>query len=101
MLQKNIDKLENLRLIGYTTSAVARPYNLIAIVLSVSIMVLSLWIISQVRPLYINYLVESTGREIHATMALTIVCGIVLMFGIILFNISVIRRKIVEISRKR
>lgn len=101
LLQKNIDKLENLRLIGYTTSAVARPYNLIAIVLSVSIMVLSLWVISQVRPLYINYLVESTGREIHATMALTIVCGIMLMFGIILFNISVIRRKIVEISRKR
>ena len=101
LLQKNIDKLENLRLIGYTTSAVARPYNTIAILLSVSIMMLSLWIISQVRHIYINYLVESTGREMHGTMALTIVCGLGLMIGIIIFNIGVIRRKIVEISRKR
>lgn len=101
LLQKNIDKLENLRLIGYTTSAVARPYNTIAILLSASIMMLSLWIISQVRHIYIDYLVESTGREMHGTMALTIVCGLGLMIGIIIFNIGVIRRKIVEISRKR
>ena len=101
LLQKNIDKLENLRLIGYTTSAVARLYNTIAILLSVSIMMLSLWIISQVRHIYIDYLVESTGREMHGTMALTIVCGLGLMIGIIIFNIGVIRRKIVEISRKR
>ena len=101
LLQKNIEKLENLRLIGYTTSAVARPYNVIAITLSVSIMILSLWIISQLRLIYIDYLAESTGREIHGTMALTIVCGLALMVGIIIFNIGIIRRKIVEISRKR
>ena len=101
LLQKNIEKLENLRLIGYTTSAVARPYNMIAITLSVSIMILSLLIISKVRLIYIDYLVESTGRDIHGTMALTIVCGLILMVGIIIFNMGVIRRKIVEISRKR
>ncbi len=101
LLQKNIEKLENLRLIGYTTSAVARPYNVIAITLSVSIMILSLLIISKVRLIYIDYLVESTGRDIHGTMALTIVCGLALMVGIIIFNMGVIRRKIVEISRKR
>ena len=64
-------------------------------------MILSLWIISQLRLIYIDYLAESTGREIHGTMALTIVCGLALMVGIIIFNISIIRRKIVEISRKR
>ena len=101
LLQKNIEKLENLRLIGYTTSAVARPYNVIAITLSVSIMILSLLIISKVRLIYIDYLIESTGRDIHGTMALTIVCGLALMVGIIIFNMGVIRRKIVEISRKR
>ncbi len=101
LLQKNIDKLENLRLLGYSTSTVARPYNLITIVLSISIMVLSLLIISRVRVWYISYLVESTGRDIGGTMAITIVMGLVLMFGIILFNMGVIRKKIVEISRKR
>lgn len=101
LLQKNIDKLENLRLLGYSTSAVAHPYNMIAIVLSVSIMMLSLWIISQLRLLYIDYLMESTGRQIDGTMAITIVIGAVLILGIILFNMGIIRRKIVEISRKR
>lgn len=101
LLQKNIDKLENLRLLGYSTPAVARPYNMIAIVLSVSIMMLSLWIISQLRLLYIDYLMESTGRQVDGTMAITIVVGVVLMLGIILFNMGIIRRKIVEISRKR
>lgn len=101
LLQKNIDKLENLKLLGYTTSAVARPYNTIAITLSVTIMMVSLWLISQLRNLYIDYLVETTGREVDATMALTIVAGLALMFGIILFNISIIRRKIVQISRMR
>ena len=101
LLQKNIDKLENLKLLGYTTSAVARPYNTIAITLSVTIMMVSLWLISQLRHLYIDYLVETTGREVDATMALTIVAGLALMFGIILFNISIIRRKIVQISCKR
>lgn len=101
LLQKNIDKLENLRLIGYSTSAVARPYNIIAIALSTSIMLLSLWIISQVRMLYIDYLIESTGREIGGTMALTIVVGLALMFAIIFFNMTIIRRKIIQISRKR
>lgn len=101
LLQKNIDKLENLKLLGYTTSAVARPYNTIAITLSVTIMMVSLWLISLLRHLYIDYLVETTGREVDATMALTIVAGLALMFGIILFNISIIRRKIVQISRKR
>lgn len=101
LLQKNIDKLENLKLLGYTTSTVARPYNTIAITLSVTIMMVSLWLISQLRNLYIDYLVQTTGREVDATMALTIVAGLALMFGIILFNISIIRRKIVQISRKR
>jgi hypothetical protein len=34
-------------------------------------------------------------------MAITIIAGFVIMLGIILFNLSVIRRKIAQISKKQ
>jgi hypothetical protein len=101
LLQKNIDKLRTLIQIGYKPSTVAAPYNAIAIALSASIMALSLWILTHVRPLYIDYLTESTQREISSSMTLAIVSGFIIMIVIILFNMSVIRRKIAQISKKQ
>jgi hypothetical protein len=101
LLQKNIDKLRTLIQIGYKPSTVAAPYNAIAIALSASIMALSLWILTHVRPLYIDYLTESTQREISSSMTLSIVSGFIIMVVIILFNMSVIRRKIAQISKKQ
>ena len=101
LLQKNIDKLRTLTQIGYKPSVVATPYNAITIALSGSILALSLWIIANVRRLYIDFLAESTEREINSGMAITIIAGFVIMLGIILFNLSVIRRKIAQISKKQ
>jgi hypothetical protein len=100
-LQKNIDKLRTLTQIGYKPSVVATPYNAITIALSGSILALSLWIIANVRRLYIDFLAESTEREINSGMTITIIAGFVIMLGIILFNLSVIRRKIAQISKKQ
>ena len=97
LLQKNIDKLRTLIQIGYKPSTVAAPYNTIAILLSISIMALSIWILSKVRVLYIDYLTESTGSTIEGGMAATIVSGFIIMLAIILFNLSIIRSKIKEI----
>lgn len=99
LLQKNIDKLRTLIHIGYRPSTVAAPYNAIAIILSASIMILSIWILSHVRVLYIDYLAEAAGRTIEGGMTLTIISGFILMVGMILFNISIIRGKIQQISR--
>lgn len=99
LLQKNIDKLRTLIQIGYRPSTVAAPYNAIAIILSASIMILSIWILSHVRVLYIDYLAEAAGRTVEGGMTLTIISGFILMVGMILFNISIIRGKIQQISR--
>lgn len=101
LLQKNIEKLRTLIQIGYKPAMVAAPYNAITIILSVSIMALSLWILAHLRPLYIDYLEESTQREISSSMTLTIVSGFIIMVVIILFNMSVIRRKMAQISKKQ
>lgn len=101
LLQKNIEKLRTLVQIGYKPAMVAAPYNAITIILSASIMALSLWILAHLRPLYIDYLAESTQREINTGMTLTIVAGFIIMTAIMLFNMSVIRRKIAQISKKQ
>ena len=101
LLQKNVDKLRTLTQIGYKPSTVAAPYNAITIALSGSIFALSLWILAHVRELYIDFLAESTEREINSGMTLTIIAGFVIMLCIIAFNLSVIRRKIAQISKKQ
>ena len=101
LLQKNIDKLRTLIQIGYRPTVVATPYNIIAVILNASIMVISIWILSHVRVLYIDYLAEAAGREIEGGMTLTIAAGVALMIAMIMFNIYIIRRKVTQISRMK
>ena len=101
LLQKNIDKLRTLTQIGYKPATVAAPYNAITIALNGSILALSLWLLANVRKLYIDFLAESTEREINGGMTVTIIAGFAIMLCIILFNMSVIRRKIAQISKKQ
>lgn len=101
LLQKNVDKLRTLIQIGYKPATVAAPYNAIAITLNASIIALSLWLISHARAMYIDFLRESTAREIDGGMTLTLIAGFVIMICFILFNLSIIRRKIAQISKRQ
>lgn len=101
LLQKNVDKLRTLIQIGYKPATVAAPYNAIAITLNASIIALSLWLISHARAMYIDFLRESTAREIDGGMTITLIVGFVIMICFILFNLSIIRRKIAQISKKQ
>lgn len=102
LLQKNIDKLENLVLIGHTPMMVSMPYILMTIVLNVSIMVVSFIIIAIGRtqllePMFNDFL----GAGLTTTMTPTYITGVVLTVTIILFNVFIIYRKVRQISRKR
>ncbi len=101
LLQKNVDKLRTLIQIGYKPATVAAPYNAIAITLNASIIILSLWLISHARAMYIDFLRESTAREIDGGMTITLIAGFVIMICFILFNLSIIRRKIAQISKRQ
>lgn len=101
LLQKNVDKLRTLIQIGYKPATVAAPYNAIAITLNASIIALSLWLISYARAMYIDFLRESTAREIDGGMTITLIAGFVIMICFILFNLLIIRRKIAQISKKQ
>lgn len=101
LLQKNVDKLRTLIQIGYKPATVAAPYNAIAITLNASIIALSLWLISHARAMYIDFLRESTAREIDGGMTITLIAGFVIMICFILFNLSIIRHKIAQISKRQ
>ena len=101
LLQKNITKLENLVLIGYTPARVAVPYNLIALVLNLTILAVSLVIIFLSQDLYMAQLSEIAGYEISSSPMVAILVGIAFTALIITFNFFIINRKIRSISRKR
>lgn len=101
LLQKNITKLENLVLIGYTPKQVALPYNLLTIGLNISIFVISIILIVVTQELYMGYMSQLAGFEISSSPIVAIVVGVILTTGIILFNTYIISRKIKDISQKR
>lgn len=101
LLQKNITKLENLVLIGYTPARVALPYNLLTLALNLSIWVISSAVVIIAQRLYIGYISQMAGCELSASPAVAIGVGGLFTAVIIAFNIFIINRKIREISRKR
>ena len=101
LLQKNVTKLENLVLIGYTPQRVALPYNLLTLILNLSILIISIIIIVVGQGFYMGYISQLAGCELSSSPMVAIVVGVIFTTAIILFNFYIINRKIKEISRKR
>lgn len=101
LLQKNVNKLENLVLIGYTPRRVATPYKVMTLVLNLSILAISLVLIYIAKEHYMTYLSEIAGRTLISSPTTAILTGIIFTTIIIAFNFFIINRKIREISRKR
>lgn len=101
LLQKNVTKLENLVLIGYTPQRVALPYNLLTLILNLSILIISIIIIVVGQGFYMDYISQLAGCELSSSPMVAIVVGVIFTTAIILFNFYIINRKIKEISRKR
>lgn len=101
LLQKNINKLENLVLIGYTPRRVAMPYKAMTLILNLSILAISLVLIYIAEEHYMSYLSEIAGYTLAANPTTAIITGIIFTAIVIAFNFFIINRKIREISRKR
>lgn len=101
LLQKNINKLENLVLVGYKPMYVAMPYILMTVILNVSIMVISIVAAALVQNVYMDYLGKLFGVTLESSPMASIVAGVTLTVVVTLFNFYIIYRKIAQISRKR
>lgn len=101
LLQKNINKLENLVLVGYKPMYVAMPYILMTVILNVSIMVISIVAAALAQNVYMDYLGKLFGVTLESSPMASIVAGVILTVVVTLFNFYIIYRKIAQISRKR
>ena len=94
LLQKNTDKLENLILIGYGTSRVAMPYQILTVAINLMVLFLSVIIMVIVRGIYTDALSDIITGTDDVSIALSCVFGVILFILVSVYNIIAIRRKI-------
>ena len=101
LLQKNTQKLENLLLIGYTPSRVARPYQILTIFLNLIVVVLSVVAVFFVRQFYIEVLSESFPTVGKEGIWWMIIAAIILFLFVSIINTFIIRKKVTDILFKK
>lgn len=101
LVQKNASKLENLLLIGYSPSRVARPYQLITIGLNCLVLVIAIVVLWLVRAYYMQTVELLYPQIPEGTMLPAIALGLVLLVVVSLLNMAAIRRKVMSIWRRK
>lgn len=100
LVQKNSMKLENLLLIGYSPSNVARPYQLLTIGLNVLVLLIALMVIVLVRGYYMDIIITLFPEMDDGSLQPSLCLGTTLFILVSVCNIIAIRRKIVHIWKR-
>ncbi len=101
LVQKNSSKLENLLLIGYSPTQVARPYQLLTIGLNVGVLLIAWIVLFFVRNYYMG-IIETLFPDIEdGNMIPAVIVGISLFFLVSVCNLIAIRNKIVSIWKRK
>ena len=87
-------------LIGYSPSQVALPYQLLTILLNVVVLVIAFVLLLLIRNYYYTVL-EILFPQIEGSLLPSVVTGILIFILVSLLNIWAIRRKIVQIWRRK
>ena len=101
LVEKNIVKLENLLLIGYSPKRVALPYQILTFTLNIAVLVIATIILIIVRGQYIG-LLENFFPTLQAppiTMAIAVGLGLMLLVS--LFSAIAIHSKIMSIWKRK
>lgn len=101
LVQKNASKLENLLLIGYSPAKVAKPYQLLTIILNVAVLVIAIVLLIVVRGYYIDTIYSLFPQLPGSSVVPALIVGCVLLLVVTLINIFVIRRKIQRIWNRK
>ena len=97
LLQKNTEKIDTLLLIGYSPSAVARPYHLLTISLNTLVLVLSVIIILLLRGYYLPLFGQLYPSFSAASLTPALLTGIALYLLVTFLNYVAIRRKVLTV----
>lgn len=94
LLQKNLTKLESLLLIGYSHAAVARPYQLLTVLLSSLVLLMALPLVAWMRGIYLGILSTISPASVGGSFVGTIVLGLLISVAVVIINVLVIRKKV-------
>lgn len=94
LLQKNTVKLENLLLIGYSPSKVARPYQTLTLGLNIIVLALSLGLVMWIRHSYTDTLSLLFPQLEIGSLWPAISIGSILFLFVSVMNILAIKKKI-------
>ena len=100
LVQKNMEKLQNLLLIGYSPSRVARPYQWLTVSLNALVLLIALVALFFVRHYYMQIIDALFPQNTTPGMWPAVMVGIGLFLVVSLLNVVVIRRKIMSIWKK-
>ncbi|MBR5728763.1 MAG: ABC transporter permease [Prevotella sp.] len=101
LVQKNSEKLENLLLIGYSPSRVARPYQLLTIGLNALVVIIALVILVAVRNYYMSILQSLFPDVSRHGILPALIAGLTLFLVVSILNILAIRRKVMSIWKRK
>lgn len=99
LLEKNITKLENLLLLGYSPEHISMPYQLLTIVLNLAILVVSILVVWSIRMVYMDILVELYPQVESGSLMPAVIIGGGLFVLVSVVNIFTIRMRIKRIWR--
>lgn len=97
LVQKNARKLENLLLIGYSPSRVARPYQLLTVCLNATVLAIAIVVVFAVRAYYMTIIDEVYPELASGGILPMVAVGLALFAVVTLVNMLIIRRKIIRI----
>lgn len=97
LVQKNATKLENLLLIGYSPSRVAKPYQLLTVCLNVLVLIIAIAAVIGIRAYYMNIISDIYPELESGSVMPMLATGAVLFVLVTIINALIIRRKIIRI----
>ena len=97
LVQKNARKLENLLLIGYSPSKVARPYQLLTFCLNAVVLIIAMITVFALRTYYMNIISDVYPELANGTLLPMVSVGIALFLFVTILNVCIIYRKIIQI----
>ena len=97
MLQKHTEKIDNLLLIGYSSSMVARPFHLLTIGLNLVVLIGAFVIVAIVRSWYLPMFGELYTRFEPSAFIPTLLTGLAIFVLVSLINFFASRRKVRQI----
>lgn len=101
LVQKNTEKLRNLMLIGYSPSAVARPYQYLTLAINLAVLLIALLLLTLLRHAYMERLWVMFPTMEDAGMSLALAAGAVLLLVVGVLNVVAVRRRVTAIWNRK